>query len=131
MLFRSSRDTYQQLLPMLGAVRAAMAGADVVWTHPYEGGHVDHDAAAWLAQRACARTSILRLEFASYHSHAGRKSTFGAFWPDARVAEVVVRLTGARLARKRAAIAAYGSQAHILRKFPRIEIGRASCRERV
>jgi len=116
------RQAYQQLLPLLAIVRAAIADADVVWTHPYEGGHVDHDAAAWLVQTAVARSprTVLRLEFASYHSHAGKKSTFGAFWPDPTVRAITVTLTGDRLARKLAAIAAYASQAHILRKFPTV-----------
>ena len=58
------------------------------------------------------------MEFASYHGLAGRKSAFGVFWPDRSVPSVTISLTGERLAKKFAAIAAYGSQAHILRKFP-------------
>lgn len=112
-------------LPMLLAdLRDALAGADVVWTHPYENGHLDHDSAAWLVQTVCAEFSAppLRMEFASYHSHAGRRSTFGAFWPDPTVAHRAIVLTGQALARKRAGIAQYASQAHILRKFPTIEV---------
>ncbi len=114
------REAHRHLWSLLAVVQDAIADADVVWTHPYEGGHLDHDSAAWLVQTACARRdpAPLRLEFASYHSHAGRHSTFGAFWPDLTVAQVVVPLTGDARTRKHAALAAYASQAHILRKFP-------------
>lgn len=52
-------------------------------THPYEGGHPDHDAAA-LAVRLAAyrleRTPEL-VEFACYHERDGER-VFGRFWPD-------------------------------------------------
>lgn len=97
---------------------------DVVWTHPYEGGDLDHDTAAWLVQTACDRLGAaapLRMEFASYHLGADRADVFGSFWP-VPLPQTVVRLTGAALARKQAAMAAYVSQASILRKFKRPDI---------
>jgi N-acetylglucosamine malate deacetylase 2 len=104
---------------LLALVAAAIADADVVWTHPYEGGHLDHDTAAWLVQTACSArpTPPLHLEFASYHAtHTGQ--VFGDFWPDANHPTRDAVLTGDRLEKKLAALAAYGSQASILSKFP-------------
>jgi N-acetylglucosamine malate deacetylase 2 len=118
------RAAHTVLAALVQAVRSAIVDADVVWTHPYEGGHLDHDSAAYLVQEACARTSPapLRMEFASYHATDAKRSTFGAFWPDPTVDAIAVPLTGSRLARKRAALAAYSSQAHILRKFPTLDV---------
>jgi len=59
---------------------------EIVLTHPYEGGHTDHDATAFAVHLACG---ILRregldapvvIEFASYHSRNGRRVR-GAFLP--------------------------------------------------
>jgi LmbE family N-acetylglucosaminyl deacetylase len=62
---------------------------EVVLTHPYEGGHTDHDATAFAVHLACG---VLRregvpapivLELASYHNRSGRRvhSDFLPFWP--------------------------------------------------
>lgn len=102
---------------------------DAIWTHPYEGGHLDHDSAAWMGQHVATTSArpIARLEFASYFSTA-RDQVFGRFWPDDACPALEVPLSPFRLARKRAAIAAYESQASILRKFktPEIEAYRAA-----
>ncbi len=90
---------------------------DVLWTHPYEGGHLDHDTAAWIGQTVDG--GCLRLEFASYHA-TETGQTFGEFWPDAKCPSAPVRL-GKWWDRKRAALAAYESQAHIVRKFRHLE----------
>lgn len=109
---RAGRRAHDGLLSLLALVHELARRADVIWTHPYEGGHLDHDTAAWLAQTAC-RPDQLRMEFASYHSHR-----FGAFWPDPKVSMITAPIAGHHLTRKRAALAAYTSQRHILRKFP-------------
>lgn len=117
------RSSFLSLPMLLAMVQDACVGVDAVWTHPYEAGHLDHDTAAWLVQQACARPwEPLRMEFASYHQGAGRQQIFGAFW-SAPTETIAVSLAGARLQRKQAALAAYASQAHILRKFrtPTIE----------
>jgi LmbE family N-acetylglucosaminyl deacetylase len=62
---------------------------EVVLTHPYEGGHTDHDATAFAVHLACG---VLRregvpapivLELTSYHNRGGRRihSDFLPFWP--------------------------------------------------
>lgn len=114
------REAHRHLVRLLALLETALEGADVVWTHPYEGGHLDHDSAAWLVQTACQRLPLApaRLEFASYHSRGERRDVFGAFWSDPRSVALTRTLVGEHKARKRAAIAAYTSQASILRKFP-------------
>jgi LmbE family N-acetylglucosaminyl deacetylase len=115
----NGRAAMRHLPELLALVDEAITGADVVWTHPYEGGHLDHDTAAWLVQTVCASRlrAPVRMEFASYHSGGQPKDTFGDFWPDADSPTWIIRLPPALLERKRAAIAAYTSQASILRKF--------------
>jgi LmbE family N-acetylglucosaminyl deacetylase len=62
---------------------------EVVLTHPYEGGHTDHDATAFAVHLACG---VLRregapapivLELASYHNRDGHRvhADFLPFWP--------------------------------------------------
>jgi LmbE family N-acetylglucosaminyl deacetylase len=49
-----------------------------IYTHAYEGGHPDHDSAAWAVQRVADGTP--RFEFASYHNRSNSLKT-GAFLP--------------------------------------------------
>lgn len=71
---------------------------EIVLTHPYEGGHTDHDATAFAVHLACG---ILRregvpapviLEFASYHNKTGRRVR-SQFIPRDHVPERVLELT--------------------------------------
>ncbi len=117
----AGREAHRHLPTLLDAVADALVGVEAIWTHPYEGGHLDHDTAAWLVQTACAGLTAVgqrppnRMEFASYHATATGYA-FGTFWPDTR--DWGHGLSGVVWARKQAAIACYTSQAHILRKFP-------------
>jgi len=113
------RHAHLEVSRLRSLVADALVGADVVWTHPYEGGHLDHDTAAWLVQTVCANSTPLRMEFASYHATHGKEQVFGDFWSNADHPASAVVLSGARLTRKWAAMTAYGSQAKILRKFQR------------
>lgn len=113
------REAHRSLTALRRLLAVALKGADAVWTHPYEGGHLDHDTAAWLVQRMAG--AVPRFEFASYHCNA-KTQTFGDFWPDATSPTVRVNLTTDTLARKMAAVAAYVSQASILRKFPKLDV---------
>ncbi len=111
---------------------AELRGFEVVLTHAYEGGHPDHDAAAFAVQAACAllrgqgAAAPVRLEFAGYHQAQGARAT-GRFWPDPAHSAVEAALRGETLARKRAALACFRSQAEIVAWFsPDMEAYRAA-----
>jgi LmbE family N-acetylglucosaminyl deacetylase len=96
-----------------------------VLTHPYEGGHPDHDAAAFATRAALdllARhdgvTPVL-LEFASYHDRDGVMAT-GSFLPGSDEG-VRVSLTEGERERKRAMLAAFETQRAILERFSATE----------
>ncbi|HEX6910101.1 MAG TPA: PIG-L deacetylase family protein [Longimicrobium sp.] len=69
------------LVPVTHRLMELLDGArpEVVLTHPYEGGHTDHDAIAFACRAACtllardgARVPALA-EFTSYHNEGGEK----------------------------------------------------------
>ncbi|MBI4787169.1 MAG: PIG-L family deacetylase [Chloroflexi bacterium] len=101
---------------------------DVVLTHPYEGGHPDHDATAFAVH--AARGLLARagdpvpalLEFASYHDKDGTMSVFD-FLPcdDCEVQTIV--LSGKERELKRRMIACFVTQQKTLAQFP-IELER-------
>lgn len=89
-----------------------------VFTHPYEGGHPDHDATAFAVHAACrmAATPPLIMEFTSYHDAGGRMVT-GEFLPgDSDVIEIHV--TGPARILKERMFACYATQKHMLVNFP-------------
>lgn len=97
-------------------------------THPYEGGHPDHDAAALLARISA---QILRhdtdapdvLEMTSYHSAEGARIS-GRFLSSPPVlvgsveTAVQLRLTPEERTRKARMLGCYVSQWHVLSDFP-------------
>ena len=99
---------------------------EVILTHPYEGGHPDHDACAFAVhaaarlarqKRPSAQGPVL-LEAAFYH--AGREGSMctGVFLEDPRVpSPVVLTLTEEERARKRARLAYFGTQGETLAQF--------------
>ena len=89
-----------------------LAGAALVVTHAYEGGHPDHDAAACAVARAVATLghgAPAHVEFASYCWLDGERR-FGTFSPDPRRPEHRRVLAVADAARVEAALAAHATQ---------------------
>jgi LmbE family N-acetylglucosaminyl deacetylase len=95
---------------------------DIVLTHPYEGGHPDHDSAAFavhaayaLLQRSGAKAPAIA-EMASYHRGENGIAAC-VFLPDG-MDEAVKRLSPDEQDRKRRMLACHGSQAGTLAPFP-------------
>ena len=82
---RTSRRSPGRILELVQSVDPT-----VVWMHPYEGGHPDHDAAAVCAHAALALRSRERravpapYEFTSYHAGQSGEPDWGNFSPPTR-----------------------------------------------
>jgi LmbE family N-acetylglucosaminyl deacetylase len=96
---------------------------DIVLTHPYEGGHSDHDATAFAVHLACG---ILRrdnvptpvvLELTSYHNYSGTRRVF-SFLPFIGTEERTIELTEAEKEQKKRMYQEFASQRHVLERFP-------------
>ena len=96
---------------------------DIVLTHPYEGGHSDHDATAFAVHLACG---ILRrdrapapmvLELTSYHNYSGTRRVF-SFLPFIGTHHQTIRLTQAEKSLKKRMYEEFASQREVLKRFP-------------
>ncbi len=94
-------------------------GPDLVLVHPYEGGHPDHDAAAFATHSALGLLDPHQrpqlVEFTSYHLREGRIET-GRFLQDS-AAEQVYRLSPAEQSQKRRMLACFRTQQETLAQF--------------
>lgn len=98
--------------------------ATLVATHAYEGGHPDHDAAAFVVAAAAGRQSPPpRILEASLYHDAFVDTVYGHFIPHARAGRMrELRATAADRERKRRMLACYATQREVLRRFdPNIE----------
>lgn len=86
-----------------------------LYTHAYEGGHPDHDAAALVAQRAAAGFRAELFEMPYYQAASGvmRAGVFA----DPNGSERTWALTAAEQSAKRALWDCFTSQAHIFSRF--------------
>ena len=89
----------------------------LVLTHPYEGGHPDHDATCRAVHAACAQLGDAApqlIEMAFYHAPGGIMQT-GGFLPGP--APTVLTLSATEQARKRAMLACFTTQQATLAAF--------------
>jgi LmbE family N-acetylglucosaminyl deacetylase len=95
---------------------------DVVLTHPYEGGHSDHDSTAFAVHLAAGmllqqgQKAPIILELTSYHNYRGRRRFF-SFLPMAGSRVRTVHLSAEDRRVKRAMFDQFTSQLPVLEKF--------------
>jgi N-acetylglucosamine malate deacetylase 2 len=114
-----------QLLELVSDVADLMdeVRPDLVITHPYEGGHSDHDATAFAVHLACGilrRDKVVApvvFELTSYHNYSGERRVF-SFLPFIGTEERVIRLTEAETKMKRRMYDEFVSQKQVLERFP-------------
>ena len=101
---------------------------DVVLTHPYEGGHSDHDSTAFAVHLATGmllsqgQKAPVILELTSYHNYGGRRRVF-SFLPFKSSRVRTIRLSAEDRRLKRQMFDQFKSQLPVLEKFP-IEVER-------
>lgn len=117
----ASRDLSTLALLIRNVVASRRPAA--ILTHPYEGGHPDHDATAFgvhmahaLLQRDGIRAPVL-MEFSSYHGRDGRLVP-ARFLRRRGAASVEHRLDAETARAKRALLDCYPSQQRVLCQFP-------------
>jgi LmbE family N-acetylglucosaminyl deacetylase len=96
---------------------------EVVITHPYEGGHPDHDATACavhvalheLRQRGAPSPALL--EFASYHVR-GAELAYGELIPEPSVPARCIELDASARRRKLELLECHATQRHVWQRFP-------------
>ncbi len=98
------------------AAAFATHGTRVAITHPYEGGHPDHDATAWAVQRAARGAALDRVEMAGYHADPAAGLLTGAFLPGGDSA-VEIMLDAREQEAKRAMMACFATQQATLAPF--------------
>lgn len=96
---------------------------EVIITHPYEGGHPDHDSTAFAVHSACALLKRkgadipVHLEFSSYHSDNGRMSTFD-FLSRKDCTKIIVSLSEEDQQLKKKLFDCFNTQKNVLQYFP-------------
>jgi len=93
---------------------------DLLITHPYEGGHPDHDSAALVGRRAISMLDGAApelFEMTSYHVRNGQCVT-GEFLNSEPSSEIVLELSDESHERKRKMMKEYTSQRVVLQNFP-------------
>jgi LmbE family N-acetylglucosaminyl deacetylase len=96
---------------------------DIVFTHPYEGGHSDHDATAFavhlasgILRRDNAPTPLV-LELTSYHNFSGQRRVFD-FLPFLGTDSRTITLTETEKILKRRMYDEFATQKECLKRFP-------------
>jgi N-acetylglucosamine malate deacetylase 2 len=109
---------FHDLRPALNSLCdiARAFSADALLSHAYEGGHIDHDACAFIARRAAADLSMKGFEFPLYFQDENGKAVFQQF-RDSGLTPVEWRLTEAESALKAKMLTEYVTQPGLAEMF--------------
>jgi LmbE family N-acetylglucosaminyl deacetylase len=113
-------EAWRDLAALARQVRAVLHAERpaAVFVHPYEGGHPDHDAAAFAAHAACRMrggAAPVLLETTSYHADGADRAT-GTFLPGGSAATMIALDAGERR-RKGAMLDCFATQRAVLAGF--------------
>jgi LmbE family N-acetylglucosaminyl deacetylase len=91
---------------------------EAIFTHPYEGGHPDHDSIAFAIQAACGSMTQAPtiIEMAFYHQGPNGICT-GEFLPDSQLPNVILPLSPAQRRLKTSLFDCFSSQSQMLSHF--------------
>lgn len=109
----SDQEAVDYLPELVERLAADCRGTAAIVTHPYEGGHPDHDAAALACRIVADRLGCALVEFACYHERDGDR-VFGRFWPDPERPERTRALSSFERGAVARALAAHASQAAVI-----------------
>ncbi len=119
------KQVVEHLPELIERLRRDLTGAELVITHPHDGGHPDHDAAALAVSRAASAPIV---EFACYAQVKGAR-VFGRFVADPDSPEWARPLDAPDRARVDSALAAHATQALVFGEWrPEAERWRAAPR---
>src|SRR5256885_15521760 len=90
---------------------------EIVITHPYEGGHPDHDATCFAVHMACRQVGRFVMEMTCYHNENG-KFRAGRFLDEDRAHMLRIPLTVRDQKRKHSLLQCYTTQQQVLAGFP-------------
>jgi N-acetylglucosamine malate deacetylase 2 len=107
-------DLHEAFLALLQIAREF--SAEVIVSHAYEGGHIDHDACSFLATLVARALGMKHLEFPLYWKSASGQDIFQRFRRD-REGEFVLELTAQEFAVKQQMRKEYKTQQEILQVF--------------
>jgi len=115
------KEAYLNLPALLNQVDRLIAELrpSLVISHAYEGGHPDHDAAAFAVAMALQRGRLFRhLEFPLYHAGEAGEMIAGEFLPGESKGEEVFELSPAERKLKLRMLECFRTQAHFVGQFP-------------
>ncbi|MCC6261987.1 MAG: PIG-L family deacetylase [Bryobacterales bacterium] len=123
MLPVADREAPRNLPRLIAEITARLRALQpaIVYTHPFEGGHPDHDATAFAVQHACASLDAEglpmpeRREFTGYHARNGEFHAGDFLWEANAIVETP--LEPGEQARKLAALDCYHSQQRVIARF--------------
>lgn len=121
----SDQEAFLHLVEMTYRIEELMEDIqpEAIFTHPYEGGHPDHDACAFIVHHAVKRresegNAVPAIVEAGFYHAAGSAMETGVFLPcPARTREIAYRLTEEEQAGKQALLACFITQQRTLRCF--------------